>query len=299
MSDSRGKADRRLLAGVVGWPVAHSKSPLIFAHWFAETGIAGTYRRLAVRPEEFENRFRALPKAGFHGVNVTIPHKLAALRLADEASAAARAIGAANTICFDADGRIFAENTDGYGFTENLREGAPAWNPGAGPALVLGAGGAARAVIHALLEAGVPTIRLANRTRAKAEALAAHFGPRFGSRIELIGWTARTAATGGVATIVNTTSLGMTGNPPLELPLDDAPATALVTDIVYAPLETPLLAAARARGLATVDGLGMLLHQARPGFRAWFGADPAITPALRRAVLEGPVPEGLRPEAKT
>jgi shikimate dehydrogenase len=236
-----------------------------------------------VRPEDFDQAFRALPGSGLRGVNVTIPHKLAALDLADEASAAARAIGAANTIRITPDGRIFADNTDGYGFIENLREGAPAWDPGAGPALVLGAGGAARAVIHALLEAGAPAIRLANRSRDKAETLAAHFG----SRIEPLGWDARDGATGGAATIVNTTSLGMTGNAPLQLALDDAPATALVTDIVYAPLETPLLAAARARGLVTVDGLGMLLHQARPGFRAWFGADPAVTPALRRAVLEG------------
>ena len=283
MSEARTSDDRPLLAGVVGWPVAHSKSPLIFAHWFAETGIAGVYTRFAVRPEDFADVFRALPRIGLRGVNVTIPHKLAALEQADEASATARAIGAANTICFDPDGRIFADNTDGYGFIESLREGVPGWDPGAGPALVLGAGGAARAVIHALLEAGAPAIRLANRSQDRAEALAT----RFGSRVEPVGWAERAGATGGAATIVNATSLGMTGNPPLELALDDAPATALVTDIVYAPLETPLLAAARARGLATVDGLGMLLHQARPGFRAWFGADPAVTPALRRAVLEG------------
>ena len=274
---------RPLQAGVMGWPIAHSKSPLIFAHWFAETGIMGTYTRLAVQPEEFANAFRTLRKSGFRGVNVTIPHKLTALQLADEASPAARAIGAANTISFDASGRIFADNTDGYGFIENLREGAPSWNPAAGPALVLGAGGAARAVIHALLEAGAPAIRLANRSRDKADVLAAHFGPR----VEPVEWTRRDAATATAATIVNTTSLGMTGNAALEISLAGAPATALVTDIVYEPLETPLLAAARARGLATVDGLGMLLHQARPGFAAWFGADPVVTPALRRAVLEG------------
>jgi shikimate dehydrogenase len=286
MSDTRATdtrtTDGPLLAGIVGWPVAHSKSPLIFAHWFAETGIAGSYTRFAVRPEDFEDVFRALPKTGLRGVNVTIPHKLTALGLADEASGAARAIGAANTIRFDPNGRIFADNTDGYGFIENLREGAPAWNPAAGPALVLGAGGAARAVIHALLEAGAPAVHLANRSRDKAQALAAHFGPR----VEPVDWAARDAAIGSAAIIVNATSLGMTGNPPLELALEDAPATTLVTDIVYAPLETPLLAAARARGLATVDGLGMLLHQARPGFRAWFGVDPPVTRALRRAVLE-------------
>jgi shikimate dehydrogenase len=266
----------------MGWPIAHSRSPLIFAHWFAEIGITGTYTRLAVPPEDFAATFRALPTSGLRGVNVTIPHKLAALDLADEASAAATAIGAANTIIVDPDGRIFAENTDGYGFITNLQNTAPEWAPGSGPALVLGAGGAARAVIYALLDTGVPAIRLANRNRHKAEALRSHFGPR----IEVINWAARGAATAGAATIVNATSLGMAGNPPLDLTLDDAPAKALVTDIVYVPLETPLLAAARARGLTTVDGLGMLLHQARPGFRAWFGADPAVTPALRQAVLE-------------
>jgi shikimate dehydrogenase len=276
----------------MGWPIEHSRSPLIFAHWFAETGIQGSYVRLAVPPDDFAEVFRNLHKAGFRGVNVTIPHKLMALALADEASETARAIGAANTVSFDADGRVFADNTDGYGFIENLREGAPAWDPAAGPALVLGAGGAARAVIHALLEAGAPTILLANRTPKKAETLAAQFCPR----IEVIDWAARDVATSGAATIVNTTSLGMTGNPPLEISLEDAPATALVTDIVYAPLETPLLTAARARGLSTVDGLGMLLHQARPGFRAWFGADVSVTPALRRAVLEAPAPEEGAPE---
>lgn len=284
----RGNSDERPpLAGVMGWPIEQSKSPLIFAHWFSETGVAGSYTRLAVAPDDFADVFRNLYKSGFRGVNVTIPHKLMALALADEVSAAARAIGAANTVSFGADGRVFADNTDGYGFIENLREGAPAWDPAAGPALVLGAGGAARAVIHALLQAGAPVIRLANRTEKRTEALAAHFGPR----IEVTDWAARDTATDDTATIVNTTSLGMTGNPPLSLSLTDVPATALVTDIVYAPLETPLLAAARARGLATVDGLGMLLHQARPGFRAWFGAEVAVTPALRRAVLDAPAAE--------
>lgn len=272
---------RPLLAGVMGWPIAHSKSPLIFGHWFAEMGVDGAYVRLAVHHDDFAQVFRALPKAGFRGVNVTIPHKIVALELADEASLTAQAIGAANTISFDANGRIYADNTDAYGFIESLRASAPAWTPGAGPALVLGAGGAARAVIHALLDAGTPAVRLANRSRDKAEALAAHFGPR----IDLVSWAARDTAIAGAMTIVNTTSLGMAGKPPLELSLADAPSAALVTDIVYTPLETPLLADARSRGLVTVDGLGMLLHQARPGFRAWFGADPAVSPALRLAVL--------------
>jgi shikimate dehydrogenase len=267
----------------MGWPIKHSRSPLVFGHWFAEHGIVGSYVRLAVRAEDFEQVFRALPKAGFRGVNVTLPHKLSALALADEATEAAHMIGAANTITFLADGRIRADNSDGYGFIENVRAGAVGWDPASGPALVLGAGGAARAILFALLDAGVPEIRLANRTRAKAEALAEHFG----RRVELTEWAERDAACDGAGLIVNTTSLGMSGNPPLEISLAAAPAGAVVTDIVYSPLETEILAQARARGLSVVDGLGMLLHQARPGFRAWFGADPMVTPALRRAALEG------------
>jgi len=275
--------DRPLLAGVMGWPVKHSRSPLLFAHWFAEHGLAGSYVRLAVRGEDFAEVLHALPKAGFRGVNVTLPHKLAALAQADEATTAARAIGAANTLIFRPAGRILADNTDGYGFLENIRASAPGWDPTAVPALVLGAGGAARAILHVLVEAGVPAIRLANRTRAKAEALATHFGPA----IAVVDWSARDSALGDVGLIVNTTSLGMSGKPPLEISLEQAPVSAVVADLVYAPLETGILAQARARGMATVDGLGMLLHQARPGFRAWFGPDPEVTPALRRAVLEG------------
>jgi len=276
---------RPLLAGVTGWPVAHSRSPLIFAHWFARHGVEGAYVRLAVRPGDFAEVLRALPKAGFRGVNVTIPHKVAALELADAASEAARAVGAANTLSFGPEGRILADNSDAFGFSENLREGAPAWDPGAGPALVLGAGGAARAVVHALIGAGVPEIRLANRSRERAEALAAHFG----ARVAPLDWAGREAAVAGAALVVNTTSLGMAGQPALALALAGAGPGTVVNDIVYTPLTTPLLAEARERGLTAVDGLGMLLHQARPGFRAWFGSDPAVDPALRRAVLaEGP-----------
>lgn len=275
--------DRPLLAGVIGWPISHSRSPLLFGHWFAEYGLDGAYVRLAVREDDLADVVRALPKAGFRGANVTLPHKLAALALADEATDAARAIGAANTLTFAPNGRILADNTDGYGFCENLRAGAPGWDPAAAPSLVLGAGGAARAILHVLLEAGVPLIRLANRTRSRAEALAAQFGPR----IAVVDWETREAAAEGAWLIVNTTSLGMTGKAPLIFSLAAAPASAVVTDIVYAPLETDLLAEARARGMVAVDGLGMLLHQARPGFRAWFGLDPEVTPALRQAALGG------------
>jgi shikimate dehydrogenase len=278
-----GADERPLLAGVMGWPVKHSRSPLLFGHWFAQHGIAGAYVRLAVRGEDFEQVLRALPKAGFRGVNVTLPHKLAALTLADEATSAAQAIGAANTLIFRADGEITADNTDGYGFLENVRAGAPGWDPAGGPALVLGAGGAARAILHSLLEAGAPTVRLANRTRETAARLA----QRFGSRVQVIDWASRSAACAGAGLIVNTTSLGMTGKPPLKIVLDDAPAASVVTDIVYAPLDTGLLTQARTRGLTTVDGLGMLLHQARPGFRAWFGVEGQVTQELRKAVLEG------------
>ncbi len=273
---------RPLIAAVLGWPIEHSKSPLIFAHWFAETGIAGSYKRIAVEPGAFAATLDQLTQAGFRGANITLPHKLTALAAADCASPAAQSIGAANTLVIGPSGEVFADNTDAFGFIENLCAGAPDWRPEAGPALVLGAGGAARAVIHALLDAGVDQVRLTNRTLARTEDLAVHFG----TRVVPISWNDRSSAVTGSGVIVNTTSLGMTGQPPLEIALDDAPEDAVVTDIVYVPLETPLLAAARARGLAAVDGLGMLLHQARPGFRAWFGRDVTVTPALRRAVLE-------------
>jgi shikimate dehydrogenase len=273
--------DRPLLAGVCGDPIAQSRSPVLFAHWFAEYGIPGHYVPLRVAAHDFETVLRALPRAGFRGVNVTVPHKRAALALADRASEAARAIGAANTLIFRPDGAIEADNTDAFGFLANLREGAPGWEPASGPAVLLGAGGAARAAAHVLLQAGTPELRITNRTRERAEELARHFGPV----VTVIDWPEREDALAGAATIVNSTSLGMIGKPPLDLRLDAAPAAALVTDMVYNPLVTPLLAAAQARGMPTVDGLGMLLHQARPGFRVWFGRDPAVTQALRAACM--------------
>lgn len=273
--------ERPLLAGVCGFPIAQSKSPALFANWFARYGIAGHYVPLRIAPGDLEPVIRVLPRAGFRGVNVTVPHKQAALALADRASQAARAIGAANTLTFQDDGTVDADNTDAFGFLANLREGAPGWDAAAGPAVLLGAGGAARAAAHVLLQAGAPELRITNRTRERADELARHFG----SRVTVVDWSERDGALSGAATIVNSTSLGMVGKPMLDLSLDAAPTTAVVTDMVYNPLVTPLLAAAHARGMPAVDGLGMLLHQARPAFRAWFGRDPAVTPALRAALL--------------
>ena len=270
-------------AGVIGWPVDHSRSPKLHGFWLQQYGIRGRYDRLPVPPEDLAAFFAALPKEpGFRGVNVTLPHKVAVMPLLDEVNAVAKRIGAANTIILRPDGSLFGSNTDAFGFIESLKADAPAgWRADAAPAVVLGAGGASRAVIVALLDAGVAELRLANRSRETAEALAAEFGPAIG----VVDWDDRAGALGGAGLLVNTTSLGMVGKPPLELALDDLPKTALVSDIVYTPLQTGLLAAAAARGNPVVDGLGMLLHQGRPGFAAWFGTDPAVTPELRAAVL--------------
>jgi len=270
------------VAGVIGWPVGHSRSPRLHGHWLQRYGIDGAYVPLAVKPADFATAFRALPALGFAGANVTLPHKEAALALADRASETAQAIGAANTLVVR-DGAIHADNSDAFGFLENLRAGSPGWRAATGPAVVLGAGGAARAVLHGLLQQGAPEIRLTNRTRARGEELAAHFG----RRVVVVDWAARAAALEGAALLVNSATLGMAGQPPLEIALDALPAAALVTDLVYSPLETDLLARARARGNPVVDGLGMLLHQARPGFAAWFGVEPEVDASLRRAVLEG------------
>jgi shikimate dehydrogenase len=270
------------LAGVMGWPVGHSRSPRLHGYWLRTYGIDGAYVPLAVPPDRFETALRALPALGFKGANVTVPHKEAALRLADSADEHARRIGAANTLVVDDDGRIRASNTDGYGFLENLNQRARAWRADR-PALVLGAGGAARAVVVGLLDAGVPRVRLANRTGARADALAAELG----GAIETVQWDVRAEAAAECGLVVNTTTLGMTGQPALDMALDALDRSTVVYDLVYAPLETPLLAAARARGLAAVDGLGMLLHQARPGFAAWFGRDPEVTEDLYRFVAEG------------
>ena len=277
------KDPRPLVAGVCGHPIGHSKSPRLFRHWFGVLGVEGSYAPLLIAPDDFQTAVRGLMAAGYRGMNCTLPHKEAALAIADDVSDAAQAIGAANTLTFHADGTIHADNTDGFGFYENLKASAPDWSATDGPAVMIGAGGAARAGIHALLAAGAPEIRVTNRTRAKADALAAHFG----DKVTVVDWAARNDAFDGAATIANSTSLGMSGQPPLEISLEHAPKEAVVTDMVYAPLETALLADARARGMRVVDGLGMLLHQARPGFHRWFGQDPVVTDALRDACLEG------------
>ncbi len=271
------------LAGVMGSPVTHSLSPRLHGYWLQQYGIDGAYVPLSVAPADLAAALRGLSALGFAGANVTVPHKETALAAVDRISPTAEAIGAVNTIICEQDGALSGDNTDAYGFIENVKTGAPAWRADAGPALVLGAGGAARAVIYALLKAGVPTVRLCNRTQARADDLAAGFG----AQVTVVPWDDRADATSDVEVLVNTTTLGMTGQDALDMPVDALPSSAVVTDIVYNPLQTPLLAAAAGRGLSTVDGLGMLLHQAVPGFEAWFGVAPSVTEDLRKFVLAG------------
>ncbi|WGI22051.1 shikimate dehydrogenase [Amylibacter sp. IMCC11727] len=268
-------------AAVIGWPISHSKSPRIHGHWLEKHGISGEYLPLGITPEDFVAELAILPENGFVGANVTIPHKETALAHATEVTDRARAIGAANTLVFLPNGGYRADNTDGEGFINNLKQNAPDWAASSGPALVLGAGGASRAILFSLLAEGTPEILLANRTKARAETLASEFG----DSITVIDWDTISDATTGVSTIVNTTSLGMTGQAPLEISLHCSPNT-LVTDIVYAPLQTDLLKQAAAKGCQTVDGLGMLLHQAVPGFEAWFGTRPTVDETLRQIVLK-------------
>jgi len=275
---------RTRLAGIMGWPVAHSRSPAMHNFWLEEQGIDGAYVPLPVRPEQLEHALRALPALGFRGCNLTIPHKQLALSIIDRVEPLARRIGAVNTIIIAPDGSLEGRNTDAFGFRETLRETVPDWKPASGPAVVLGAGGAARAVVAALIEARVREIRLINRTEARAELLArALANPS--SRITVLPWSDRDRALAEAGLLVNTTSLGMAEEPALEIDLALLSLSAIVVDIVYVPLETALLAAARQRGHRVVDGLGMLLHQGRPGFEAWFGAPVRVTRELRAAVL--------------
>ncbi|MBN8195259.1 MULTISPECIES: shikimate dehydrogenase [Thalassospira] len=270
------------LAGVMGWPVSHSKSPRLHGYWLAKYGIDGSYMPLPVEPENFQSALISLRNLGFSGVNVTIPQKEMAMPECDELSDRARRIGAVNTVTFAKDGRLLGDNTDGFGFIENLRQEAPDIDFTSGPAVVLGAGGASRAILVALLDEGSPEIRIANRTRARAEDLVREFND---PRLTVIDWPVSPDALSDVSLLVNTTSLGMVGQPKLDIDLDGLPTSALVTDIVYAPLITGLLQQAKDRGNPIVDGLGMLLHQARPGFHRWFGIDPEVTQELRDFVL--------------
>lgn len=269
------------LAGVIGSPVAHSRSPRVHRHWLTSYGIPGHYVPLDVAPSDLEEVVRTLPKMGFVGVNITIPHKEAIMAIADQITDRATLIGAANTLIFRADGSIHADNTDGYGFIENLRSNAPDWDPKSGPAVIFGAGGAARAVVASLVEAGTPEILLTNRTRNRAEALKSDFG----NRIRVVDWVQAGNIVEDADLVVNTTSLGMVGNSELRVPLDGLKPGTVVTDLVYTPLKTRLLQVAEDAGCFSVDGLGMLLHQAVPGFERWFGQRPEIDNATRAAAL--------------
>ena len=269
--------DRFLRAGVMGWPVMHSRSPLLHNYWFKQHGLAGTYLPLAIAPEGLAAALRALHPLGFAGANLTIPHKQHAMTLVDEVNPVAISIGAISCVVVRPDGSLFGSNNDCYGFIHNLKQTQPGWRADAGPIVVLGAGGGARAVCYGLLQEGAKEIRLVNRTLARANGIAAEFG----SAIEVLRWEDRHDALAGVVMAVNATSQGMAGQPALDIRLDKLPKTALAADIIYVPLETPFLAAARKRGNPTLNGLGMLLHQGRPAWKAWFGIDTEVTAELR------------------
>lgn len=281
------EAAGRPFAAIVGWPIEHSRSPALHGFWLKQHGIRGHYGRLPVEPnraalEELIAFLRRTPNA--RGCNLTLPHKIEIMPLLDRIDPLARHIGAVNTVIKHADGTLEGRNSDGFGFLEALKQGAPAWQAAAGPTVVLGAGGAARAVIATLVAAGVPELRLVNRTQKSAIDLGVAFTPTDGRRIAVERWDERDDALDGATLLVNTTSLGMKGQPPLEVDVGRLPSHAVVADLVYVPLDTPLLAAARARGLKTADGLGMLLHQAVRGFELWFGRRPEVTPELRALV---------------
>lgn len=281
------EAAGRPFAAIVAWPVEHSRSPALHGFWLKQHGIKGHYGRLPVEPtraalEELVAFLKRTPNA--RGCNLTLPHKIDIMPLLDHIDPAASRIGAVNTVIKQTDGTLVGRNSDGFGFLAHLRASAPGWKAEAGPVVVLGAGGAARAVVATLMDAGVPELRLLNRTQESAVNLGVAFTPADGRRIVIDRWDGRSAALDGATLLVNTTALGMTGKPPLEIDLARLPKDAVVNDIVYIPLETELLAAARARGNRCVDGLGMLLHQGRMGFEAWFGAYVQVSAEQRRAV---------------
>lgn len=266
-----------LMAGVMGWPVMHSRSPMMHNYWMEQQGLAGTYVPLAIRPGTLGPALRALHPLGFAGCNLTIPHKQDAMAIVDEVDDVARKIGAISCVVVRDDGSLFGTNNDWLGFLGNLKQHELGWRADAGPIAVIGAGGGGRAVCYALLQQGATEIRLVNRTPERAAAVAAEFG----GPIRTVPWAERHDALDGVVMAVNVTSQGMGGEPPLDIRLDRLPVSALAADIIYTPLEAPFLAAARARGNRTLNGLGMLLHQGPPAWKMWFGVEPAVTAELR------------------
>jgi len=277
---TRPQPDRFLLAGVMGWPVMHSRSPMMHNYWLEKHGLAGRYLPLAIRPEHLAAALHALHPLGFAGVNITIPHKQEAMKIVHEVDALAKSIGAISCVLVRPDGSLAGTNNDCYGFIQAIRQEQPGWRPDSGPIAVIGAGGGSRAVCYGLAREGAREIRLVNRTFERAKEIAEGFG----APIRALRWDDRHEALDGAAMVVNTTSQGMVGNPALDLRLDKLPRSALAADIIYIPLETPFLAAARKRGNRTINGLGMLLNQARPAWKAWFGIEPEVTPELRAIV---------------
>ncbi len=273
-----------ILAGVMGWPVGHSRSPVIHNHWIAQHHLKGAYALLPVQPERLEDAIKGLVALGFAGCNVTIPHKVNAMKMMDYVHPTALRMGAINTIVVQKDGALHGFNNDGYGYIQSLKDEDPNWRADAGPILILGAGGASRAITLSLLEQGAKEIRLVNRSKEKAQALADEFSAFGLGEIKVLDWADRNDAMQGVALLINTTNQGMHGQADLEIDLSHLPPKAMVSDAIYIPLETQLLKTARLRGHTTVNGLGMLLNQARPAFEAWFGVLPQITPALRSAI---------------
>ena len=268
------------IAGLVGWPVAHSRSPTIHNYWLDHYKIPGRYVLLPVPPEKLSLALPGLAALGFRGCNVTTPHKQAVMPMIDRVDELARRIGAVNTIVVEKDGTLTGFNNDGNGFVQSLRDAKADWRPDAGPIVVLGAGGAARAVVASLAAQGAREIRLVNRTFERAQGIAKEYGPP----VTAFPWDQRNDALADVALLANATNQGMAGKPALDISLDRLPPHALVGDLIYIPPETPLLAAARVRGNMTVNGLGLLLNQARPAFQAWYGVLPDITPGLLRAI---------------
>ena len=268
------------LVGVMGWPIAQSRSPILHNYWIDKYKLTGRYVPLAVEPGQLADAVCGMRALGFRGCNVTMPHKQDIMALLDNVDDTARRIGAVNCVMIDGDGKMSGTNNDGRGYYNSLLDVAPSFKPASGPIAILGAGGAARAVIVALIEEGATEIRLVNRTFERAEALAKDFG----AAVKALAWEKCADAIGDVILLTNATNQGMTGKPALDISFDRLPRAALVSDLIYVPPETPFLKAARERGNVTVNGLGMLLHQARPAFKAWFGVMPEITPDLRATI---------------